>query len=162
EVHIGATQTAPRNAIPRLTPLPEALDDARAIVLAAPPPETARPSRRPPPANLLEKLMASTSAALKAVPETVAAPLSDAERAARRERVDGILRAVLAAPEAGFRAVGVLYQEFVVRSRIEGLGASVPDLNEFRRLLTRTRAGLGADPADDDGWQDVTLRAALL
>src|ERR1700752_2702353 len=42
EVHIGATETAPRNAIPRLTPLPEALDDARAIVLAAPPPEPAR------------------------------------------------------------------------------------------------------------------------
>src|SRR5215475_10511054 len=49
EVYIGATETAPRNAIPRLTPLLEALDDARAIVLAAPPPETARPSRRPPP-----------------------------------------------------------------------------------------------------------------
>jgi hypothetical protein len=162
EVHIGATETTPRNAIPRLTPLPEALDDARAIVLAAPPPEPARPLRRPPPPNLLEKLMASTSAALEAAPETIVSLPSDEERAARRERVDGILRAVLAAPEAGFRAIGVLYQEFVVRCRIEGLGTAVPDLNEFRRLLTRARAGLGADPADDGAWQDVTLRAALL
>src|SRR5690348_14838765 len=88
--YIGAAQAAPRNAIPRLTPLPEAPDHARAIVLAAPPPETARPTRRPPPPALLEKLMASTPAALDAVPDTVASPLSDEERAARRERVDNI------------------------------------------------------------------------
>jgi hypothetical protein len=162
EVYIGSTETTPRNAIPRLTALPEVLDDARAIVLAAPPPEAPRPSRRPPPPNLLEKLMASTSAAPDAAPETVVSPLSDEELAARRERVDSILRAVLAAPEAGFRAIGVLYQEFVVRSRIEGLGPAIPDLNEFRRLLTRARAGLSADPADDGAWQDVALRASLL
>jgi hypothetical protein len=162
EVYIGATETAPRNVIPRLTPLPEALDDARAIVLAAPPPEPARPTRRPPPPDLLEQLMASTSAALDAAPEPAAPRLSDEERAARRERVDNILRAVLVTPDAGFRAIGVLYQEFVVRCRIEGLGATVPDLNEFRRLLTRARAGLGADQADDGAWQDVTLRASLL
>jgi hypothetical protein len=106
--------------------------------------------------------MASTSAALETVPETAASPVSDEERAARRERVDGILRAVLTAPEAGFRAIGVLYQEFVVRCRIEGLGPAVPDLNEFRRLLTRARAGLGADQADDGAWQDIALRASLL
>ncbi len=39
-LRIGPTETTPRNATPRLMPLPEAtLDDARAIILAAPPPE---------------------------------------------------------------------------------------------------------------------------
>ncbi|MCJ9736708.1 ATP-binding protein, partial [Bradyrhizobium sp. PRIMUS42] len=75
---------------------------------------------------------------------------------------DRTLRAVLAEPDAGFRAIGVLYQEFVVRCRIEGLGAAVPDLNEFRRMLTHARAGLGADIAGDDAWQDVSLRASIL
>ncbi|HAR27780.1 MAG TPA: ATP-binding protein, partial [Bradyrhizobium sp.] len=49
-LRIGPTDTQPRNAAPRLMPLPEAtLEDARAIILAAPPPETtARPPRRAP------------------------------------------------------------------------------------------------------------------
>src|SRR5215813_4986193 len=46
-LRIGPTDTTPRNATPRLMPLPEAaLEDARAIILAAPPPENIRPQRR--------------------------------------------------------------------------------------------------------------------
>ncbi|TIW06172.1 MAG: ATP-binding protein, partial [Mesorhizobium sp.] len=69
--------------------------------------------------------------------------------AERRERMDRVLGAVLAEPDAGFRVVGVLYQEFVVRCRIEGLASVVPDLAEFRRMLTRARAGLGSEMAED-------------
>jgi hypothetical protein len=39
-LRIGPTETQPRNATPRLMPLPSAtLDDVRATILAAPPPE---------------------------------------------------------------------------------------------------------------------------
>jgi hypothetical protein len=161
-LRIGSTDTMPRNATPRLTPLPEAtLQDARAIILAAPPPENIRTPRRSSP-DLLDQLMAAKSAAPEIRPETVEQPLSVEELAERRERVDRILRAILAEPDAGFRAIGVLYQEFVVRCRIEGLGSAVPDLGDFRRMLTRARAGLGSDPAEDDTWQDVSVRASLL
>jgi len=161
-LRIGATDTRPRNATPRLMPLPEAaLDDARAVILAAPPPETTRPHRKPQP-ELLDQLMAAKSAALDLRPEPPAPAMSEEELAERRARVERVLRAVLAEPDAGFRAVGVLYQEFVVRCRIEGLGAAVPDLNDFRRMLTRARAGLGDDAAEDEGWHDVMLRASLL
>ena len=65
-LRIGPTDTQPRNATPRLMPLPEAtLEDARAIILAAPPPETVRPQRRPPPPDLLSQLMAAKPAALE-------------------------------------------------------------------------------------------------
>jgi hypothetical protein len=161
-LRIGATETKPRNATPRLMPLPEAmLEDARAVILAAPPPETTRPQRRSAP-DLLGQLMAAKSAAAEARPEAVVEAPSAEELAARRERLDRVLGAILAQPEAGFRAIGVLYQEFVVRCRIEGLGASVPDLTEFRRMLTRARAGLASDVAEDGAWQDVTLRASIL
>src|SRR5438046_6087404 len=106
--------------------------------------------------------MAAKTAALEIRPEAVEQPLSAEELAERHERVDRVLRAILAEPEAGFRAIGVLYQEFVVRCRIEGLGSDVPELADFRRMLTRARAGLGADPAADGAWQDVSLRASLL
>jgi hypothetical protein len=163
-LRIGATETAPRNATPRLMPLPEAtLEDVRATILAAPPPEPVRPQRRTPSSpDLLGQLMAAKSAALEIRPETPEAPISAEELARRRERVDRVLQALMAEPDAGFRVVGVLYQEFVVRCRIEGLGAAVPDLDDFRRMLTRARAGLGSDVTDDDGWQDVSVRASVL
>ncbi|MGF6306019.1 hypothetical protein ABIB82_000561 [Bradyrhizobium sp. i1.8.4] len=162
-LRIGPTDTQPRNAAPRLMPLPEAaLEDARAIILAAPPPETVRPPRRAPSPDLLSQLMAAKPAAPEQDSEAAEPPPSAEQLAERRERLDRILRAILAEPDAGFRAIGVLYQEFVVRCRIEGLGAVVPELTDFRRMLTRARAGLGTDMAEDDSWQDVSLRAALL
>ena len=121
-LRIGPTDTTPRNATPRLMPLPEATLDARAIILAAPPPENNRPQRRSPPPDLLNQLMAAKSAALEVRAEAADQPLSAEELAERRERVDRILRAVRKEPDVGFRAIGVLYQEFVVRCRIEGLG----------------------------------------
>ena len=162
-LRIGPTETTPRNAIPRLMPLPEAtLEDARAIVLAAPPPGTTRPQRRRLSPDLLGQLMAAKSASPEIPPETAEPPPSAEEMAERRERVDRILRAVMAEPDAGFRAIGVLYQEFVVRCRIEGLGLAVPDLGDFKRMLTRARAGLGSEMAEDGEWQDVALRASIL
>ena len=159
-LRIGPTDTQPRNAAPRLMPLPEAtLEDARAIILAAPPPETtARPPRRAPAPDLLSQLMAARPAVPEFDPEAAEPSPSAEQLAERRERLDRILRAILAEPDAGFRAIGVLYQEFVVRCRIEGLGAVVPELTDFRRMLTRARAGLGTEMAEDDAWQDVQLR----
>ncbi|MDB5631881.1 MAG: ATP-binding protein, partial [Tardiphaga sp.] len=161
-LRIGPTESQPRNATPRLMPMPKATLDAHAMILAAPPPENIRPQRRSPSPDLLGQLMAAKSAALEIRPEAVEQPLSAEELAKRRERVDRILRAVMAEPDAGFRAIGVLYQEFVVRCRIEGLGTAVPDMADFRHMLTRARAGLGSDMAEDDAWQDVSVRASIL
>src|SRR6202042_3510812 len=67
ELHIGPTDTQPRNATPRLMPLPSAtLDDVRATILSTPPPENIRTQRRPPSSpDLLGQLMMAKSAALE-------------------------------------------------------------------------------------------------
>src|SRR6195952_3208072 len=131
-LRIGPTETAPRNVIPRLMPMPEATQDAHAIILAAPPPEINRPRRTRSAPDLLGQLMAAKSAAPEVSP--AAEPSLTAEQLAkRREQLDHILHAVTQQPNAAFQAIGVLYQEFVVRCRIEGLGAAVPDLSDFRR-----------------------------
>ncbi|TPM34242.1 ATP-binding protein [Mesorhizobium sp. B2-3-4] len=162
-LRIGPTDTSPRNGTPRLMPLPEAaLEDARAIILAAPPPETVRAPRRVASPDLLEQLMAAKAAPLDIRPEPAGPAPSAEDLAERRERMDRVLRAILAEPDAGFRVIGVLYQEFVVRCRIEGLASVIPDLQEFRRMLTRARAGVGSDMAEDDAWRDVSVRASLL
>jgi uncharacterized protein len=162
-LRIGPTETTPRNAIPCLMPMPELTADAHAIVLAAPPPEVSRPRRsRAAPPDLLGQLMAAKNATPEIAAEAEPS-LTSEQLTKRREQLDNILQAVTGVANAAFQAIGVLYQEFVVRCRIEGLGTAVPDLGEFRRMLTRARAGLGSDvTGDDDGWQDVSARASLL
>ena len=165
-LRIGTTETQPRNAIQRLIPMPVGtLEDARAVIMAAPPPKAARPQRRPPPPpapDLLSQLMAAKSTVMRDRAEAMEETPNPEKLAERRERLDRILRASLADPEAGFRAIGVLYQDFLVRCRIEGLGSDVPDLNFFRRMLTRARAGISAEMAEGDVWQDLSARAAVL
>ncbi|HQT45721.1 MAG: ATP-binding protein [Acidocella sp. 20-63-7] len=163
-LRIGPTATQPRHSTPRLMPMPETMEDVHAVILAAPPPEPARLPRRqaPPVPDLLSQLMAAKPAARETAAETPEAAPSPEALAERRARLDRILTALLADPEAGFRAIGVLYQDFLVRCRIEGLGAGAPDLNAFRRMLTRARAGISAEMAQDDVWRDVSARAAVL
>ncbi len=165
-LRIGATETQPRNSTPKLMPLPgTAPEDAHAIILAAPPPEAPRMTRRPPPPpapDLLSQLMAAKPALADAPEETPEAQPTPEELATRRARLDKILTAILADPEAGFRAIGVLYQDFLVRCRIEGLGSGAPDLAAFKRMLTRARAGISAEMAEDEVWQDVAARGAIL
>ena len=169
-LRVGATNSQPRNALQRLTPLPATgLADARAVILAAPPPEQARrPKRLPqtPAPDLLTQLMAARPVAVDPGADLPTPTETEAAIAERQVRLDRILQAILADPEAGFRAVGVLYQDFLVRCRIEALGAGVPDLNAFRRMVTRARAGIGTEIGRDMGgdavWQDVQARAATL
>jgi hypothetical protein len=163
---IGPTETEPPTSVPRLMPLPgAALEDARAVILAAPPPEAVRTQRRsvrPPPPDLLSQLMAAKPAGAENRTEVAEEPADPEVLAERRGRLARIQRAILADPEAGFRAIGVLYQDFLVRCRIEGLGAGALDLGAFRRMLTRARAGIGSEMAEDAVWQDVLARAAVL
>jgi uncharacterized protein len=163
-LRIAPTETEARSQSPRLMPMPSGLDDARAVILAAPPPEAARTPRRappPPPPDLLSQLIASSPAAVARVAEPPEMPTPEA-LADRRARLDAILAAILADPEAGFRAIGVLYQDFLVRCRIEGLRATPPELPAFRRMLTHARAGIGAAESEDATWQDIIARAGAL
>ena len=165
-LRIGPTITQPRNTAPRLLPLPEAaVENAREVILAAPPPEAPKPQRRslPPAApDLLSQLMAARPSGADNSSSSQEVPLSSEEQATRRLRLDHILQAILADPEAGFRTIGVLYQDFLVRCRIEGLGAGAPDLAAFRRMLIHARAGISTEMAEDALWLDVAARAALL
>jgi hypothetical protein len=149
-----------------LLKLPEAMmADARAVILAAPEPGAAKPQRRaapPPVPDLLSQLMAAKPAMAATQPELLPTPPNPEKLAAQRQRLDRILAAILADPEAGFRSMGVLYQDFLVRCRIEGFGAAAPDLNKFRQMLTRARAGISAEMAEEDAWRDVAARAAIL
>jgi len=80
----------------------------------------------------------------------------------RMELIDALLQEILGDPEAAYRSVAVLYQDFLVRCRIRRLPGAPLDLPAFRRRLAIARAGVGAAAAEDEQWTRATEIAAGL
>ena len=165
-VRIGAVETDTRSAGPALLPLaPGAAPGEMRELVLTPPPGPVRPRRAPvpPPPTLLAQLSAHGEARRDGDLQEAEAPPGQAERSPdRRRRVRALLRAVLADPDACFRPVPVLYQDFLVRARIEGMGRDVLDLAQFRRALATARAGVDEALAEDAAWQEAERLAAGL
>ncbi len=102
-LRIGPTETSPRNATPRLMPLPEASAGGRTRHYpGSSAPETIRSPRRPPPSpDLLGQLMAAEIRGAGVLSRNGGAAPSAEELAARRERLDRILRAILSRARCG-------------------------------------------------------------
>jgi len=170
-LRIGAVETESRSADPSLLPFQPAAPAAemREIVLAPSDPATLARIRRPPappPPDLLAQLSAAgaaqEAARRDAEAETLPVQPTLEDAAEHRRRVQAVLRAILAEPDAGFRPVHVLYQDFLVRCRIEGMGREALDMPRFRRALATARAGVAAEEADAPDWQEAERIAAAL
>lgn len=164
-VTIGAVETSARSTSPKLTPLPDAPEDARDLIFT-PSAEEARPfvPRRPPPppppstADILTQL-AQTRPKVEEPAEPLLPIIAEAEHAAL---IEAVLREILADPDAAFRTVAVLYQDFLVRCRIRRVPGEPLTLAEFRRRFAVARAGVDVSREGEEGWsQAVTLSAAL-
>ena len=153
-VVIGNVETGARSTSPKLLPLPET-PAISAEDLFRPDPEdervVRRPAARPVPeatADLLARLVRPVPA--PAAPKAAEPEMDEAERDAL---FDTVLRELLDDPDAAFRTVPVLYQDFLVRCRIRkgrGEGLTLP---AFRRRLAVVRAGIDRDAADSEAWQ---------
>jgi hypothetical protein len=169
-IHVGAVETESRSGGPLLVPPPSptSAEEARELILAAAEPEPTRlppaPRRpvRPPPPDILVQLaqyrpppVHQGSAAAEAAEPTPEA-LEE-----RRRQLDAVLRQVLAGEEAAFRPAGVLYQDFLVRLRIQEIDGP-PDLPTFRRMLATARAGIAPEVAEGEAWQSAVARAEAL
>ncbi|QDJ11348.1 putative ATP-binding protein [Roseomonas mucosa] len=161
-IRIGVVETQTRSAGPKLTPLPNAPEEVRELILT-PPPEPVRPARRapPPPApDILAQLAAARPPAVHSRAEP--APPSPEELAERERRLEEVLHALLEDPEAAFRPVSVLYGDFLVRCRIRAVAGKPMELPEFRARLAVARAGVDAGTAENPEWAAVRSRAAAL
>lgn len=162
-IRIGVVETQTRSAGPKLTPLPNAPDEVRELILT-PPPEPVRPARRaaPPPApDILAQLAAARPPAVHSR-AAEAAPPSPEELAERERKLEEVLHALLEDPEAAFRPVSVLYGDFLVRCRIKAVAGKPMELPEFRARLAVARAGVDAGTAGNPEWSAVRDRAATL
>lgn len=164
-IKVGPVETRPKVATPKLTPLPEGGDAARDLILAPVPVAAprARPERRvvtPPPMStteILEQLVRDRPA--EAAGEEALPAIAPAELQQAHAR---IAFAIMEEPDASFRTDAVLYQDFIVRCRIERLGGSPPAMAEFKFLLNAARAGLDPDSVDQEQWRGALDHARLV
>ncbi|AWK86277.1 ATP-binding protein [Azospirillum thermophilum] len=172
-VRIGEVETQGRAGSPKLMPLPATpVEDARDLIFTATEPEPPRYPVRRPSASASADLMARLAAGRAAPPPPAAVdedappapppePEETPEQAAEREaRYEAVLREVLADPEAPYRSLAVLYQDFLVRCRGHGVEGDRLALPAFRRRLTAARAGAGM--TGDPAWERATAAAAAL
>ncbi|MBM9403588.1 ATP-binding protein [Gluconacetobacter azotocaptans] len=167
-VRIGEVETESRSAGPTLMPFEPAPppEEMRELILTPLPDRElmARPARTPapPPPDILAQLAAhAASAAVEAEAEEPP-PQTPADRVEQRRRFAAILTDILRDEDAGFRPVHVLYQDFLVRCRIEGMGRQAMDMPQFRRALATARAGIDAETAEGEAWQQAERIATPL
>jgi len=121
-IAVGPTQTVSRSSSPVLVPLPDALEDARALILTASPAETVaplapRPKPRPTPApDVLVQLANYRPPAPAEEPEE-----EPMDPEAREAALAEVLASVLADADAAACTPATLYQDFTVRCRIRRL-----------------------------------------
>ena len=75
---------------------------------------------------------------------------------------DAILRDLLLDPDAPYRSVQVLYQDFITRCKSYGVSGRGIDLNGFRRRLATARAGVDDALAQTPEWGEAEQVAAGL
>jgi len=153
-IRIGAVETSARSGGFTLTPLPEKPSDEAQLLLFQPQPVAPRPAPPPPPAPSppVDELLRSFEPT----------PIADRPSMAEDEReaiLADVLRDLLADPDAGFRPVAVLYQDFLVRCRMRRLSDAGVDLTAFKGRLSMARAGV-FDPGEaEDEWSEATAIA---
>ncbi len=163
---IGEVETAARSTSPRLLPLPETpAGDARDLIFTPGPEEIRAPVRRAPPppqprptADILAQL--SRPRPEPAPAEATAVSLFDA--AEREALLDAVMQEVIEDPDASFRSVAVLYQDFLVRCRIRRVPGEPMPLPAFRQKFAVARAGVDSVTAEGETWQRALGLAATL
>lgn len=146
-VTIGSVETSARSGSPKLVPLPDAAPaDFRDMLLA--PIEDATPAYvapPPPPPRPVDELLADIRP-----PEDATAPPPELFDAIDAEPiVADVLRAIVEEADSATRQPAVLFQDFQVRCRMQGLARPPLDLARFVRRLSAARAGI-IDGIDDE------------
>lgn len=157
-IRIGDVHTQARAGSPKLMPLPNtAPEDARDLILKAGENELMRPAPvyRPLPTPSTTDLLAELSQARTALAEMAAE-----EEPGEKPTLDAVLLEVLADPEAPFRSVAVLYQDFLVRCRAHRINGRMLELAAFRRKLASARANVGGEHSPE--WEQAVTFASDL
>ena len=164
-IRIGSVETAGRSGRPVLMALPEmgraAMQDLIFTAGADEPDHLPEPPRRE---RIETRELLDGLGAPRSMPATQSEPeeiVSEADIAARAQAIEEIFAQLIADPEAAFRPVPILYQDFLVHCRLKRVSGGPTDMASFRRRLAFARAGIGAEDAGAD-WEKVIERSGSL
>lgn len=155
-IKIGKVETSARSSSPKLMPLPDAREDAHDLIFTPGVGEVRPLVRRPPPPPPTPSTAEILAQVTKPKPEAEQPPeplfpgLIEAER---DELIEKVMRQIIDDPEASFRSVAVLYQDFLVRCRIHRVPGEPLALPAFRRRLALAQASVDGDTASGETWQ---------
>lgn len=165
-VRIGMVETESRSAGPVLTPFEPPSAPVHDLILAPLPAAESftRPRKAPvaPPPDLLSQLAAHGEAQAAAAQVEQEQDETPEDQGERESRMTAIVRDMMADDETSFRSASVLYQDFLVRCRIAGLGRNALDLKGFNRALATARSGVSEDLSATPQWQEAEALAASL
>jgi hypothetical protein len=152
-ITIGPVETSARSTSPKLTPLPDAPEDARDLIFTPGPDEARLPVRRTPPPQPIPTDLLAQLAKPKLAPAPPAEPVfAIIDEAERNAGIDAVMREILEDPDAAFRSDAVLYQDFLVRCRIRRVPGEPLNLPAFRRQFAVAHAGVDARTAEGEVW----------
>ncbi|MBX3582606.1 MAG: ATP-binding protein [Rhizobiaceae bacterium] len=163
-ISIGPVETSARSVSPKLTPLPQTVEDVQDLILTPSAEEMRQPVRRhrpPPPAttaDILEQL-ARSRPEVEQPPEPVFSVIDEAER---EKVIATVLGEMIDDPQAAFRTDAVLYQDFLVRCRIHRLPGNAVGLPEFRRRLAIAKTRIDSELATSGPWQQALAFSSAL
>ncbi len=153
EVKIAGVETAARSNRPSLVPLPEAGDDKISDLIFdhdEDVPPMPQPVKNVQVSELVQRIVTQQ-------PQFLMVDHSEPDERSSDEKqaeVAAVFAEMLADPDAAFRPIPLLYQEFVYQCRIRRLDDVAADMPAFRRRLALARAGLEATQ-DDPDWMRV-------
>ncbi|PAL27084.1 ATP-binding protein [Acetobacter syzygii] len=165
-VRIGTVETESRSAGPVLAPFVPPEAPVHELILAPVPVQElpARQRKAPAPSvpDLLTQLAAHGEVQANVQAEQEQEEEEPESQAEREARMSAILRDMMDDEDSSFRPVPVLYQDFLVRCRIAGLGRNALDLRRFNRALATARSGVSEDMSASTEWQEAEARASAL
>lgn len=153
-ISIGDVETKDRGSAPKLLPLPGAKAKAAPhdlIFSAETPPPPKKTKSKADALATPEVVMARIEAAPQ--PAYVAAPAPDLTNAQREQAMEEIICAMAEDAQVAFRPMMDLHRDFLSRCRIKRLGATLPDLRAFQKMLHVKRAEMSApEKVDKKLW----------
>ncbi len=154
EVRIGTVETKSRAGRPSLMPLPEAGGEALTELIFEPSDEDALPAPQPVRKAVDPEIVRRITTQQ---PQLLMVDTSEPDERTEEEKeaeIEAIFAEILADPEAAYRPIPLIYQEFAYHCRVKRLDDRGSDMPAFRRRLAIARAGLTTTTEDPD-WARV-------
>ncbi|UXN03991.1 MULTISPECIES: ATP-binding protein [unclassified Bartonella] len=157
-IKIGDVETSARSSSPKLMPLPDAPVDAQELIFTPLPSEIRIAPRRPapvPPPKPTSEILEEVVRMRQEEPEDEAPLFPEIGKAEKEAQFESVMRDIVNDPDAAYRSVAVLYQDFLVRCRIHRVPGEPLDLAQFRRKLAVAQASIDDETASGEGWQQA-------